>query len=268
MRFVCLGFVFAVACAQNAAAQTYPFGYTWNRETQWVPGPMQGSTIGNPAPDPIGAPVWAYENVPVGGPLGDPLEWFRLRRSSQVWDGSWFNSHLSAWALADDTNPPIFDNRMTHNLVDGNYERVPVVRWLNPTGETGVFDVTGTLTVLWTGDNFTGEPVDVDVIIAKDADTPLAGEAVELLWSATVSKPNPGATVGDTVTLDVELRDVPIDDDGWLMFSLRGRDQFSGAPGRWVVLFDYGMNITLVPAPGAVLGLLLGGGLLTTRRRR
>jgi uncharacterized protein (TIGR03382 family) len=265
-----IGLVCAVtwgACGA-VSAQTYSFGHTWNRQSEWVPGPTPGSTVGNPSPDPQGSPVWAYESVPAGDPLGGILEWYKLRRAPQVWDDDWFGTTQGAWTLSNDTNPPIFRNRMTHNLVDSSYDRVPVVRWLNPTGKEGLFDLTGTLTVLWTGDNFTGEPVDVDVVIAKKGTgSGLQGEEVEKVWSTTVSKPNPGPTVGDIVQLEIDIEDIELDEDGWLLWSLRGQDRFTGSPGRWVVLYDYALNVTYVPAP-PVLGLVGLGLVGLTRRRR
>lgn len=247
----------------TAIAQSYNPGFTWNRFRDWVPGPVAGLPIGNPAPDSQGSGVYSYEWT-TGDELGSAFEWFENPGVPLVWDDEWFNNGQGAWTRADDTNPPIFKNRLTHNLIGNNYDFVPAVRWNNPVAGGTRLDIAGNLTVLWSGNNFVGAPTDVDVVISIINPNPDSPERV--LFARTVSKPNPGLTVGDIVELEVDLEDIEIEDLSVVTVSIRGRERMTG-DGRWVVLYDQGLNMSVVPGPG-VLALGVGLSLLGAARRR
>lgn len=252
-----------LTAASAVQAQSYDPGFTWNRSQDWVPGPVAGLPTGNPAPDSLGNPVYSYEWT-TGDQLGSEFEWFENPGVPLVWDDQWFSSGQGAWTRADDTNPPIFRNRMTHNLIGDNYNFVPALRWNNPVPGGTLLNITGRLTVLWSGNNFVGAPVDVDVVISIIDPTPDMPK--EILFARTVSKPNPGLTVGDIVQLDVDLTNIEVEDLSIITVSLRGRDMLAGE-GRWVVLFDQELNMSIVPAPG-VLIFACGVPLLAMGRRR
>ena len=255
--------VLIAACAVSAHAQTYSAGFRWNREADWVPGPVPGLPVGNPAPDALGSPVYGYEWT-IGEGLGSEFPWFENPGVQLVWDNQWFGSGQSAWVRADDVNPPIFRNRLTHNLIGTNFDFIPALRWSNPVPGGTTLDITGNLTVLWSGNNFSGAPTDVDVVISIFDPEP---DNLEILYAATVSKPNPGLTVGDIVELDVDLRQIMLDEGAIVSVSLRAHDRMTGE-GRWVVLFDYGLDFTIVPAPGGLVLIPGLAGVIAWRRRR
>lgn len=264
-RGVCapiVAFLTGLSAGAAVQAQSYSPGFVWNRSQDWVPGPVPGLPTGNPAPDSLGNGVYSYEWT-TGDKLGSEFEWFENPGVPLVWDDQWFASGQSAWTRADDTNPPIFRNRLTHNLIGGNHDFVPVVRWNNPVPGGTLLNITGSLTVLWSGNNFVGAPADVDVVISIINPNP---DSQRILFARTVSKPNPGLTVGDIIDLEVDLTNIEVADLSIITVSLRGHDRLTGE-GRWVVLFDQELNMSIVPAPG-VLFLAFGVPLLAMGHRR
>ena len=255
--------VIVVGAAESAHGQTYSAEYVWNREADWVPGSVPGLPVGNPAPDALGSPVYGYQWT-IGEGLGSEFPWFENPGVQLVWDDDWFGGGQGAWARADDTNPPIFRNRLTHNLIGSNFDFIPALRWSNPVPGGTVLDITGNLTVLWSGNNFIGAPTDVDVVISVFDPNP---DSRVILFAATVSKPIPGLTVGDFVDLDIDLRRIMLDPEAIVSVSLRGHDRMSGE-GRWGVLFDQGLNFTIVPAPGGIVLMSGLAGVIAWRRRR
>ena len=118
--------------------------------------------------------------------------------------------------------------------------------------------------IRWSGEGFIGSPVDVDFVIALDDAT--TGE-VTPLFTTTVSKPNPGDTIGDFVTIEVGLQGIEIGVEDSIIISHRAHDR-SGTNGRWIPLVDdLTMTVVPIPAPGA-MALLALTGLTATRRRR
>ncbi|MCH7793277.1 MAG: metallophosphoesterase [Planctomycetes bacterium] len=222
----------AVACASTAAGQ-YQIGFEWNRHSQWTPGAQAGSTANNPGPDPVGVPVWRYEWVS-GGPIGSANPWYQHLGPLLVWDPDWFGIGEGAWAMADDTNPPVFQNRLTHNIEVSSWDRVPMVRWLNPLGDCAAVDLGGTLRVAWSGQGGLGSPVDVDVVIAM---ANASSGVYEVLLAQRVSKPTPVVSAGESVTIPVDIRDIAMDAGDSIVVSCRAIAD-SGASGRWIVLFD------------------------------
>jgi MYXO-CTERM domain-containing protein len=248
--------------AGTALGQYMP-GFQWHRDTDWTPGAAPGTSQNNPSPDANNVPVWSYEWA-AGGPLGSANPWYAQSGAASVWDGNWFGNGQGAWARDVGTNPPVFRNRLTHNIVRGNFDRVPMVRWMHPLGDGAMVEIHGELTVRWTGDSFIGSPVDVDVVIARYSAG--SGGWDELLGQ-TVAKPIPSPSVGDFLTIPVGLSDVAMNAGDQLVFSLRGRED-TGQTGRWLVLNDdVTIELTAVPSPGAA-GVLVLAGLLAGRRRR
>jgi MYXO-CTERM domain-containing protein len=230
---------------------------SWQRSTDWVPGTTQGSTEGNPGPV-GGTPVWQYE-VAHGGGLGSSNPWYAQPTQLMTWDAGWWQTGWGVWSKGDDVSPPILAGRLVHNVYPTTFDDIPMVRWMSPLGNNAHVSVTGTLTVNWNGVNGLGRPVDVDVVIAKHT----AAGVTSLLFSDTVSKPNPFPSVGDSVMLPVNLTNILFNAGDSLVISERGHNAV-GPLGAWVNLYD---SVRIAPAPGvtAVLGL---AGLAAVRRRR
>jgi hypothetical protein len=253
----------AVALCAAAAAvvstSTANAGLVWERSSNWVPGVGQGSTVNNPSLV-NGVPVWQYETTQGGG-LSSANPWYKSAGQLMTWDTAWWATGWGVWAKGDDFSPPVLAGRTIHNVHPTTWDDVPVVRWLNPVGNTSV-DLTGTLTVNWNGVNGLGRPVNVDVVIAKYT---AATNQTTLLYSETVAKPNPFPSVGDSVFLPVNLANVPMAAGDSLIFSHRGQNAV-GPLGAWVNLYD-AITISAIPAPSA-LGVLALAGIAATRRRR
>ncbi|QYU69936.1 hypothetical protein J4558_07380 [Leptolyngbya sp. 15MV] len=212
-----------------------------------------------------GQPIWYYEytSSPLGGPLGSALPWYTLPRSLMVWDENWFSTGHSVFARGDDLNPPIFQNRLVHNVLATEHQYVPVVRWQNPASNANpLLALSGNLIVGWDGPNGIGNPNTVDVIVAKiDA---LLGTMTVLL-SETVTKPTNQPSAGETRTIPVSISGVPLQPGDSVIITHRART--SSTPfGSWVFVRDE-LTIATVPAP-ATLGVLAMAGLAMGRRRR
>jgi len=254
MRGVCCYAAGALLAAGGTAQ-----AQVWLRSADWVPGAVHGSSTNNPGPV-GGVPTWQYE-VAQGGGLGSANPWYEQPTQLMTWDSAWWQTGWSVWSKGDDFSPPVLPGRLIHNVHPTTFDDVPIVRWMNPMGN-GLINISGTLTVNWNGVNGLGRPVDVDVVIARyDA----SSNTTMVLYSATVSKPNPFPSVGDSVLLPISLTNIPIDADDSIIFSHRGQTAV-GPLGAWVNLYD-AVQITPVPAPGAA-GVLALGGLLAARRRR
>jgi len=254
----------AVAAAGAAASAQYTVGDQWLRAADFVQGSSHGSTAGNPGPGFDGTPVWHYELASGGGALGSSNPWYRQPTTPMTWDSDWYGAGEGAWSADDDVNPPVFRNRMTHNIIGSHFDRVPMVRWENPGGDNMQVGVSGQYNVLWSGNLLVGDAVDVELVVARER--VLTGD-VDVLFSTRVSKPTPGFSVGDNVDVPVDLSMIHLDDGDSLIFSGRAMDRKSGL-GRWVVISDQlGIEVVRVPAPGA-LALLGLAGLSAARRRR
>ena len=226
----------------------------WHRATDWVPGTVQGSSINNPSTV-GGAATWQYESVRGGG-LGSVNPGYAQSSSLMTWDSNWYNTGWGVWSKGDNLNPPVLPGRMVHNVDASVWDDVPLVRWLSPLGNGSQIDITGTLTVNWNGVNGVGRPVNVDVIIARHI---AATNSNVLLFSSTVSKPNPFPSVGDSRLLPVSLLGITLNAGDSIMISQRGQNAV-GPLGAWVNLYDDISISSAVPAPGAA-GLLSMAGL-------
>jgi hypothetical protein len=213
----------------------------WNRFADFTPGTVHGSRLGNPDDDSFGFPVWSYEYVR-GGALDSAEPWYAGAPARMVWDANWFNGGLGVWARGDDLNPPISSGTLTHNLSDSSiWPFIPAVSWRNPFGAMEV-DLIGELEVIWSGAGSVGSPVDVDVVIALHE---AATGVVQALYTNTVSKPDPGNTIGDSVLLPVQIESIRVEHGDELIFSLRGHSVVSS---RWLHLND---RVAIVPSSEA-----------------
>ena len=257
------GILVALAGSTTASAQ-YTVGDQWLRAVDFMPGDAHGSVSGNPGPGFDGKPVWQYEIATGGAGLGSGSAWFRQSTTKMTWDNQWWDLGEGAWSLGDDTNPPVFRDRMTHNLIGANYDNTPLVRWMNPGGDDMHVSVTGDYNVLWSGHQLVGAEMDVELVIAReDGGT---GD-VDVLFSTTVSKPTAGLSIGDNVDVPVDLSFITLDADDSLLFSGRAVDSMTGL-GRWIVVSDQ-LTVEVVPVPSAGALALLGvAGIGASRRRR
>ncbi len=225
--------IFDFLCFQDAyLAGCAPIGLS-HRMSDWKPGGAQGTTLGNPSPDLQGRLVWSYEWV-TGGALYSPNPWYAQASQRLTWDEDWFGSGQGAWSRADDTNPPIFYNRLTHNIAASTWSDIPMVRWLNPAGDETAINLAGTVTVRWSGEGGVGSPVDVDIVVAKYIASP---ETWNVLASIRVSKPIPQPSVGDEIVLPLSREGIVLDRGDSIVISHRAVSD-SGSTGRWIVLTD------------------------------
>ncbi|MFG0285887.1 MAG: PEP-CTERM sorting domain-containing protein [Phycisphaerales bacterium JB039] len=236
----------------------YQHGDQWVRAEDFRSG-VHGSTALNPGPGFDGRRVWQYEVAHGGARLGTGNEWFRQETSLLTWDRDWWGIESGAWSYGDDTNPPIFANRMTHNIAGGHHEHTPIVRWLNPGQEMRV-SILGSYEILWSGHERVGADVQVELVIARED----AAGNIDLLFTQVVDKPTPGLSIGDTLSVPVELGSV-IGPGESLLFTACAVDPMAGV-GRWVAVEDR-LSITVVPAPSSLL-LLAVGLTLALRRHR
>lgn len=231
--------------------------FMWQRSADWLPGTAPGGTANNPGPG-AGGPVWQYEWTQ-GGALGSSNPWYAQPTNLMSWDPAWYNTGFGVWSKGDNVNPPIMHNRLVHNLHDTVKDDIPLVRWRAPFGQIDDLAINGNLIVHWTGMNGVGKPVDVDVVIAKQTQT-----GTSVLFSTTVSKPNPFQSVGDMVTIPVSLSDIELGAGDSIIITHRGRHGFF-PHGAWVNLID-NVTLTAIPSPGSLA--VLGIGVFAVARRR
>jgi hypothetical protein len=248
----------AMLMCASAHGQT---SLVWQRAADWIPGSVIGGTANNPSPAAGSPSVWQYEYTQ-GGPLGSSNPWYTQPSSLMTWDADWYGSGWGVWSRGDDMNPPVLAGRLVHNVHASAVQDVPIVRWNSPLGPVNDLAITGSLLINWNGAGGMGLPVDVDVVIAKQN---ALQTVTTLLFSTTVSKPNPFASIGDAVSIPVNLANLSMDPGESIIITHRGREGFSPA-GGWVNLHD-SLSFTSVPAPGS-LGLLTLGALAIGRRRR
>jgi hypothetical protein len=242
------------------AASSANADMVWRRASDWVPGTVAGSTMGNPG-NVNGAPVWRYETTQGGG-LGSVNPWYKQPTSLMTWDPAWYATGWGVWSHGDNLNPPVLAGRLIHNVAASTWGDIPLVRWMNPLGNGVALDIAGTLTVNWNGVNGLGRPVNVDVVIAKYT---AASNTTSILFSDTVSKPNPFPSVGDSVFLPVNLSQIAMNAGDSIIISHRGQNPV-GPLGAWVNLYD-NLSLSAVPAPGS-FALLSLAGLVAVRRKR
>jgi hypothetical protein len=228
-----------------------------------VPGSVQGGTQNNPGPA-AGGLVWRYEAITGGGSLASGNPWYLGARDLLKWDGLWWQTGAGAWAAGEDLSPPIMQDRMIHNLHTTTFNQTPTVSWVNPLGDATEVEVSGSVTLRWSGKNGMGFPVDVDLVLAFfDASS---GQLTPLMAN-TYSKPTAGPSINDEVLIPISVGgSLVFDTNDALILTHRGREAF-GPTGMWVTVFD-DVSLTLVPTPGSAALLAVAGLAIGTRRRR
>lgn len=209
----------------------------WDRSADFTPPPATGSMAGNPDNDGMGFPVWTLDYVRGEG-LAAGAPWFRQRGARLVWDAAWFGG-AGLWARDDDLSPIIDPTGTTHTIISEEIrEHIPVVRWVNPFGPF-IVDVLGELGIAWSGSNGVGGETDVDVVIAH---LDVSEDRFTTLLETTVSKPTPGESVGDTVIVPVQLRDLSVNLGDELIVTHRAQNLLNN---RWINLSD---DLVIVPS--------------------
>lgn len=242
--------------AVAGAVPCFGAGYTWNRFDNWA---ADGS---NPAVV-NGTPIWKYEAI-VAAPnsgLGTANPWYTQPTTSMIWDSSWFGGASGAFALGNDVNPPIFRNRLTHNVHVDEFNKVPLVRWMRPSNVTDpTVSIQGSLTLTWTGLNAKAQANIVDLVVGRTS----ALGVSSVLFSRTASKPTNNDTA-ESITFAVDLKSVSLNPGESIFITHRAQSSYT-PNGSWINLVD-NLNITAVPAPGS-LALVALAGLGAARRRR
>lgn len=230
------------------SAQTAPS--VWNRCADWIdqPDSFAGTTFGNPSPDSDGNPVWNYEYVTTGGPLGSADPWYEEQAVPLVWDPAWFGqSGSGAWVVSNDFGTAVRNSNMAHvygcNGSSCWTEFKPIARWQNATAESFSLDIRGSLVLSWSGLNNVASPMDVDVAIAfRRANT----GSTTLLHASTQAKPTPDSIAESlAVPIDLNAAIAPGDE---LLVSLRAVSGVSD--NRWVTLVD-DLLLQRTDAPGS-----------------
>lgn len=210
----------------------YGLGFTWDRSGDWTGQAVHGSLESNPQSDAASNPAWRYEYVRGDG-LGGADPWYGKIGTPMSADTDWFNNAgIEVWAVADDVLPVVNVAALYHLANDtfdgthGLWEDIPVVRWLNPTGEATDLTVVGELMVGWRNAGSASLPVDVAI-----ARVNLASGDVTLMYSATVDNP-----IGNTLFLPISF-EVPMASDDSLAITLRATNLLHGT-GTYIAMFD------------------------------
>jgi hypothetical protein len=233
--------------AAGAHAQ-YSVGYTWNRFNEWVDRPAvdNGTSNGNPSADFVGNPVWLYQWIDGGGPLGSAQPWYTLAGVNDVWNSMWFGM-APAWSRAPDVSPPIFQDSLLHDLDNElplqKFSHAPALSWISPIGRTAKLSVSGMATVSWGGATG-GFPTAVDVVVV---DRHAAAGGTTVLYQSTFTKPTPDSSY-QSIDIPLSLSTIVSPGDS-IMLSLRGYDPHNS---NWMQLYDRQLNyqITALPLPG------------------
>lgn len=199
----------------DLAPDGYPRDFSWHRAADWVPGTVQGSTVGNPASDGQGNATWQYAYVAGGDGLGGANPWYKQTGSLLSWDGDW-HGEAGRWAKADDTMPAA-----SQWWLEAVASESPVLQWLNPTGQDVALDLGGSLSVFW-GEGASGV-VQVAVVQVQSSGTLYS----ELLAESVVGSDG----LFQTVPITISQR--PLGPDDRILVTAR----YSGTTG-WAALDD------------------------------
>lgn len=254
----------------GAVALDYAPGFVWDRSADWVLGSVEGSTLGNAAPDKKGNPVWRYEWT-TGGDLDSANPWYLQQKNLMTWD--YWNPPgppvEQLWSRADNLEPKITQWLLTHSRSETWYswEYQSVVRWINPAGDGTIVNITGNPRLVWEGHG--GSPdVDIDVVLVKKDESE---QTVELLYAETLSNPTPGIT-SSSMYLPMSFSNERFDAGDSVFLTLRSRTAPSPQVS-WILLLDdiKITYVTSVPEPTETALLTAGAiavGAVVRRRRR
>lgn len=245
----------------------YPGGFSWNLLMDYTAGTVKNSTAGNPDSDANGNPVWSYEWINAKGQtMGSP--WYATSSQLLTWDSYQYNP--LTWAAINNGTVNMNQWNMNFHYSSPGCDKVPVVRWTNPTGETRTVDMSGRYTISWWGLNpnpewpsepdywdsyLVGSPVDVKFVIGfhdKSENT------TTVLYTQTYSKPRPGETTcvapnyGDCDHVDV-IADltVEVEPGDSIFWTARPAGCYNDR-NRWITINHNNITMTLHADHGAV----------------
>ena len=258
---MCLKSVSACACfavcyltIPTAVNAEYLAGFIWDRSNEFDQGTTPGSTVGNPNTDSEGNSVWQMEYTRAAGDgLGGSNPWYQGQVDLMVWDDDWFNRG-GVWAAGDNLNPCISDIACTHNLLDGNFSRIPVVRWINPVEQCFCMTIDGPLTISWEGISGQADNIDAEVVIAH-VDASLS--TINVIYSRVFEKPTDDRTP-ESVEENIAISSLCIAPGDEVVLSVRGQSvspSQGGEPHGWLGFYD---NLTFEIARASIPGDLNG----------
>jgi hypothetical protein len=225
----------------TAAEAQYDQGFVWNCAQDWTPRPPSdaGTSNGNPDDDATGRPCWHFlytQDIAAAGGLGSPTPWYTVATSRSVWDVNWFNAGSSLWARGNDLNPPISRDDLTHTFGNGNGGYAPVLRWVYP-GQCPIrVSLSGSVTIVWSGQNVAGNTGQVDVAFLRDA----TDGALTPLFSGTIDRP-PGTA---SRVVPIQVPSIPIRAGDSVVITLRARQWLGG--NNWSVMRTPELSLTVV----------------------
>ena len=230
------------------ASAGYVTGFQWVRSTDWTPGTVNNSALGNPDGDAMGNPTWYYERS-LGGNLASANPWYAQPRTPLIW-----RTGLQQWrAGTQDESPVVGSLNMAQADINFTFDS-PIARWQNPTGSALVVDIgVDTDVVSFRHD---ANSTQLELAIVK-----MSGSTFTVLWSDTTIAPNNGVIQpGGPVT----LQNVSLGANDALLFTYRNKlDTPLGGNGStaWYDLASVTIDSMGVPLPASVwsgLGLLAG----------
>ena len=250
-----------------SAHAAYGPGYAWDRSDDWnraIAAVASGAPTLSPGIDSEGNEAWQYESVQGDG-IGGANLWYENTGPLMSPDNAWFGTPGAlVWSFGDDKLPAVDAFTLYHMAnntwqgLHGVWENMPMVRWLNPTGQVIELDITGTLRVVWANTDELSLPV--DVAIARVNLT--TGDATPL-YTLTLAN-----TVTGSALLEIDVPAVAMASDDSLAITVRASRL---APrGTYIALHDdllLVQDVSQIPEPGT-LALLAMGGVAALRRRR
>jgi hypothetical protein len=270
MKAFCCLIMFALTVhVSNAFAGLYSVGFQWDWYVDWTPRPASdfGTTNGNPGNDQHGNPVYSFEytmGLTASNRLGSPSPWYSHTTGRMQWDNNWYGQTPGVWVYADNTLPDATGTGRSFTP-----SGAPVLRWINPTGESIFVDYgigPGVSNYPLNFVQFIASPNAMDLAICLDHGIGPAG--IELLYSTTIVTP-PGASGVSVANLaPISLHDIVVQP---------GESVFVTTIGYASPYIDsvFAPTITLVsgpvapvPAPDAILLGILGLGTAGWRLRR
>lgn len=216
---IVLATLFVGFLASIATADYIP-GYVWNRQASWYGGTGDGTTNGNPNLDSMGNPAWEYIAL-AGGGLDSSNPWYTDTTPSVL--GS-YDTGSYGWVGGD---AYAFEDRFYHQH---GGPAAPGVEWLNPTNESIMVSIDGTMQFAWEQ----GAPNPIDYVIAIEN---LQTHATTMLLQTTVSPSgNP--------LVSIAIPDLALTPDEGLLFTYRAE---GGSVGLYTGYDSVDITLDSVP---------------------